>query len=179
MGESDAAEAAIAQITALLAEARDRLTAASIADEPLADYQGRQRRLLVFVRDSRMVQIDRVWRLGVFLLDHDGALFATGETTRAVDPGWPQHQAASAEVRREYRGAAQRGGFPAGQTVNFNAAPIELDAAALAASTGPLFLRDGAPFVRWSHNVGDEGAIPFERYLAERLELLLHPPEGA
>jgi hypothetical protein len=38
-------------------------------------------------------------------------------------------------------------------------------------------LRDDQVLVRWSPTQPDALA-PFERYLAERVELLAHPPEG-
>ena len=83
------------------------------------------------------------------------------------------------EVRRALRAAAQRGGFRDGETVNFGAEPIPLEVEALRDSTGPLFVRDGRALVRWSAAAGDEAATGFAAYLAERVDLLAHPPEGA
>jgi hypothetical protein len=33
--------------------------------------------------------------------------------------------------------------------------------------------------VRWSHTFADASAMPLEDYLRDRVELLVHPPEGA
>jgi hypothetical protein len=38
-------------------------------------------------------------------------------------------------------------------------------------------LRESRALVRWS--AASTAAVPFESYLSERVELLLHPPEGA
>ena len=77
------------------------------------------------------------------------------------------------------RAAAQRGGFRNGETVNFDAPVIDLEAATLGRASGPLFIRDGRPLVRWSATAADADARDFGGYLAERVDLLAHPPEGA
>jgi hypothetical protein len=128
-----------------------------------------------------------VWRLGVVLLEvPDGSsgsdpvrLYATGNLIRATTPGRTQYISASAETRRAYRAAAERGHIPKGETVNFDARPIRLDAETLAASAGPLLLRDGRVLVRWSSSVTEADARDFRTYLDERVDLLAHPPEGA
>lgn len=179
MSEADAAGAASRAIFDAVRAAVDALTREGVATEPLADYIPARKVLAVFPRSSRLVEYDGVWRLGVFLVDAQTRLFATGETTRAVEPGWPQHHAQSAEQRREYRGAAMRGRFRRGQTINFNAVPIEIDDDELSRSSGPLFISGGKALVRWSRAASDESAMPFDSYLRERVELLCHPPEGA
>jgi hypothetical protein len=126
-----------------------------------------------------MQPLGRVWRLGVVLLTPDGELLATGGITRAVEPGHPGHVALSVEDRREHRAAAFRGPFARGETVNYDAVPIPLTAEALRTGAGPLLLRDGRVLVRWSASLGDDAAVPFAPYLTERVDLLLHPPEGA
>lgn len=161
-----------------MADAARRLSEAGAKDELLADLTQRKR-LLGLVRPPVFVPRGRVWRLGVLLLDQAGTLYATGTITRATETGRPTYQSASVEERREYRATAVRSGLPAGETVNFNARPIELDDAILIDTNGPLFLRDGLPFVRWSHAFGDASAMPLEDYLRDRVDLLVHPPEGA
>lgn len=173
------AESAVAALRTQVAAIAQQLTDAGPGTEPLADYVAPHRVALVFRKDSRLIETARVWRLGVLLVDTTGTLYAAGETTRAVDPGWPQHQAQSMEVRREYRAAAMRSGFPKGTTININATPIDLTVEALTGATGPVFLDDRGIFVRWSAHVDDAAAIAIDTYLAERTELLLHPPEGA
>jgi hypothetical protein len=176
-GESDD-ERITAALRAHLAAAVSQLEAAGARDEALARYEP-SRKVLLFTKKPAMVPLGRVWRLGVFLLDSNGILYATGSTTRAVAPGYPGYQSLSAENRREHRAAAFRGPFARGETVNFDAAPLDLDAAALRSSRGPLFVRDDTPVVRWSPSAGDAAAVPFDAYLGERVSLLVDPPEGA
>jgi hypothetical protein len=169
---------AIAGIRAALRDAVGRLTAADARQEALAEYEGARRRFLI-PREPVLRRIGAVWRLGVFLLDSTEVLRATGTLVRATPPGRPQYQSQSAEGRRALRAAAQRGRFHDGETVNFDAPPIELDPAALRDATGPLFLREGRPLVRWSAAAADADARDFGSYLAERVDLLAHPPDGA
>ncbi|WP_166984189.1 hypothetical protein [Paramicrobacterium fandaimingii] len=178
MSVSDA-DAAVAAVRAQLAVIVQQLTDTHVVAEPLAEFVPARRIALVFRRDSQLVETGRVWRLGVLLIDGEAGLFAAGETTRAVDPGWPQYQAQSMEVRREYRGAAMRGRFPEGSTININARPIDVSVESLTGAEGPVFLRNGHVRVRWSSHVTDDQALPLGRYLAERTELLLHPVDGA
>lgn|GEM_PF-181087 len=167
----------VARIHLALAGAVARLVAAGARDEALAVFVPRQRRMLV-TREPVLRPVGRVWRLGVLLLDGDGVLRATGSIVRATEPGRPAYQSLSAETRRAYRAAAQRGHFPAGETVNYDAEVIEVDADGLRASTGPVFVRDGRAFVRWNAATPD-AAVPLEAYLAERVGLLADPPLGA
>ncbi|MEY9952258.1 hypothetical protein [Leifsonia sp. EB34] len=96
---------------------------------------------------------------------------------RATPPGRTQYVSVSAETRRAYREAAERGHFRDGETVDFDAPEIVPTVDALRASTGPLLLRDGEALVRWS--ASSEQTVGFHAYLAERVELLAHPPQGA
>lgn len=178
----------VAGIREALAGAARELAAAGAKDELLTEL-GTRRRMLGLVRPPVLKPIGRVWRLGVLLLAHDGAAFATGTITRVTETSRPTFQSPAAEERRSYRALAVRSGLPMGETVNFNAEAIVLDAAALAGADGPLFLRDGEPFVRWSHGHGAYGhgayghggevTMPLDDYLRDRVELLAHPPEGA
>ncbi|MGH1550246.1 hypothetical protein ACRAWB_14180 [Leifsonia poae] len=169
---------AIARIHAAVQDAVAALTAAGARPEALAEFVP-ARRTLGIRREPALRRIGSVWRLGVFLLDEAGTLYATGTLVRATPPGRPQYQSQSAEYRRALRAAAQRGHFREGETVNFDARPTPLDPDALRASTGPLFLRDGQALVRWSAAADDAHALAFEGYLSERVDLLAHPPEGA
>jgi len=171
-------EAAVAAVRDLARTTAATLAGAGARDEALAEYRP-ARRVLLVERASRMQPLGRVWRLGVVLLTPAGGLLATGSTTRAIEPGHPGHVALSVEDRREHRAAAFRGPFARGETVNYDAVPIELTPAALTAGSGPLLLVDGAVLVRWSASLGPEAAVPFPPYLAERADLLLHPPQGA
>lgn len=159
-----------------------RLAGSGAREEALAIYEGRQRKLLI-MREPVLRPAGRVWRLGVLLLDRDGGLHATGSIVRATEPGRTQYVSLSAETRRAYRAAAERGHFRDGETVNFDAAPVTLDAGLLreaaVSGRGPLFLRDGRLWVRWSASVPDANARDAVGYLAERVDLLADPPAGA
>jgi len=168
----------LADIRMLLAQAVERLTSSGARDEALAEYVPERRTLLV-TRKPMLRPLGRVWRLGVFLLGADGTLYETGSATRALEPGRPAYQSQSAERRREYRAAATRGRFPQGETVNFDARPVKLEADALRSSTGRLFLEGDRPRVRWSAAAGDADAVDLAGYLADRVELLADPPAGA
>ena len=169
---------AVAEARALLARTAAELAAGGARDEALARFVPGRRVLGIAGRPS-MKPLGRVWRLGVLLLGNDGSLLATGSITRAIEPGHPGHVAVSAEQRRAVRAAAHRGPFAEGETVNYDAEPIPLEADGLPDGTGPVFLRDGQLLVRWSASADDSAAAPFERYVAERADLLMHPPERA
>jgi hypothetical protein len=170
-------ERAVAEVRALLDRLAAELAAGGARDEALARFVP-PRRVLGLVGRPALKPLGRVWRLGVLLLARDGRLYATGAITRAVEPGHPGHVAVSAEQRRAVRAAAHRA-FAEGETVDYDAEPIELAPEALRNATGPLFLRDGQALVRWSASADDDAAAPVARYLAERADLLLHPPEHA
>lgn len=169
--------AAIERARAVIAAAVHRLEDAGARDEAVGEYV-EPRPVLGIRRDPTMRDLGRAWRLGVLLVDREGGVRATGAITRVTEPGRPQYQSTSAEIRRAYRAAAVKGRFRAGDTVNHGAVPIPLDAS-LRNAPGPLFLRDGEVLVRWSPTAADADAVPLERYLADRVELLVHPPEGA
>ena len=177
-GTDDGDTEAIAHTHAAVREAVATLTASGARQEALAEFVP-ARRIMLIRREPVLRRVASVWRLGVFLLDEDAVLRATGSLIRATPPGRPQGLAQSVEVRRALRAAAQRGGFRDGETVNFDAPPVALEVEALRTSTGPLFLRGGRPLVRWSAAAGDAAARDFGAYLAERVNLLAHPPEGA
>ena len=171
-------EGAVRAARELFARTAATLTATAAPDEALAAFEPAHRRFGL-MRTARMRPLGRVWRLGVLLLDRDGGVLATGGITRAVPAGHPRFAAVSIEARREVRAAAHRGPFAEGETVDYDAAPVLLDARALREEPGPLLLHDGRVLVRWSVSAADESARDLEPYLAERVELLLHPPQGA
>jgi hypothetical protein len=164
-----------ADVREVLGGAVELLQSAAARDEALAVFVPEHRRLLIR-RRARMVPLGRVWRLGVFLLGHDGVLYETGSVTRASNPKHPGYQSVSAEMRRSYRAAAFEGPFSPGETVNFDAPVITLDKETLGTSTGPLFLREGKAMVRW--NAGAQ-PVGLREYIAERVDLLVQPREGA
>lgn len=176
MDEQHADADALARVRGALDEAVRRLADAGARDEAIAVFVPR-RRTLGIPREPVLKPIGRVWRLGVLLLGTDGTLYATGRLVRATPPGRTQYVSVSAETRRAYRAAAERGHFREGETVDFDAPVIELTVDALRDGAGPLILRDGRPLVRWSAT--SDQTVDFHAYLAERVELLTHPPEGA
>lgn len=163
---------AIDSICHAIDDATQHLRAADVRTEVLAEFVPRRRVLLLFPKAASFTPVDRVWRLGVFLLNRDGTLFAVGSTTRAVPPGYPGFQSISAEERRGYRAAAFAGPFDEGETINFGAQAIELTADALRGGSGPLFISQGRPLVRWNPSATADTAPEFGAYLVERADLL-------
>jgi hypothetical protein len=157
----------------LLARAVARLSAAGARDEVLVEYA--RPRWAGLRLSPKLTIVARVWRLGVLLLGHDAALYSTGTTLRVSEPQHPNAQSALAEQRRELRAIALRSGIAGGETINLDARDIRLDE--LTTSTRPVARTDDALFVQWSPN--SDALTPFETYLAERVALLIDPPEGA
>jgi hypothetical protein len=174
--EMDAASAAGAAIATAIA----RLQAAGARTEALAELRI-PRGFGPFHRAPKFVRRGEVWRLGVLLLAADpiagGPLFATGAVTRARDPRHPNVTSVSGEQRREVREAARRAGFGLGQAIDYDAQPLPLDDTL--GRAGPLVLRNGELFVSWNGSRSPDSLMPFAAYLAERVELLAVPPEGA
>lgn len=171
---STADAAAVERARQLLRRTADRLAAARARDEALARYEEPKAVLGVILRRPTMRPMGRAWRLGALLLQADGAVWATGISTRVAEPGRPQHHTASVEIRRAYRAAAIQGGFPMGETVNHGVVPVALDAS-LIGGAGPIVVRDGEAWAHW----GRDAPVPLERYLDDLADLLLHPPQGA
>jgi hypothetical protein len=147
----------------VLADARERLVSAGARDELLVEWVTRRFRAPTFA------PVERVWRLGVLLLGRGGDLYATGTTIRIDELRHDNHQSNLAAERRAVRAAALAAGVPAGDTLNYDAAPIPLDAG-LAESAGPVILTSDGLFVRWSP-AGAE-LVPFAPYVRERVSLL-------
>jgi hypothetical protein len=164
---------------ALLDDAARTLRTAAVPDEALGEYV-EPKAVLGIRREPTMRSLGRVWRVGALLvgssLETGGRVWATGLITRVTDPGRSQFVSVSAEVRRAYRAAAQKGHFAPGDTVNHGATPILLDES-LVGSSAVLYVDDGTPLVRWSPAGG--AAVPLEAYLADRVGLLVDPPRGA
>lgn len=157
-------------VSQLLAETRRHL--ASAPQEALGELVT-PRRMLGFARAPRIVPRGSAWHLGALLVTDDGVA-ATGEIVRAreeVRRGFP---AESQRRRAELSAAARRGGFAEGQVVHIGWQPI--DAASVTADGALLAERSGVPSIRWS----SAGAyMPLDRYLGERVELLLNPSAGS
>ena len=174
---TDAPEPPFARVAGLLDEAVAALRAGVARIEVLADLEP-ERRVLGITRAARMAPRGRVWRLGVLLLDDEGRVFATGRVVRAERPTRRSIPANAVAEQRALRAAAVKGGIREGETVNFDARPIDIDELARTGASGPLVLHDGAVLVRWSPAQPD-ALTAFDRYLADRVELLVRPPGGA
>lgn len=193
MSEPDASGRALAVARAAVAGAVAMLRAADARTEVLAAYEP-ARRVLGVPRAARLRPIGRVWRLGVLALDDEGRLYEAGRVVRAERPARRSITANAVAEHRAYRAAAVKAGIAEGETVVFDARPIDLDAiAGTGTGTGPdphpdagpaagldvdVLLHDGAVQVRWSPTQAN-ALVPLDRYLAERADLLAHPPQGA
>ncbi|MCD2441211.1 hypothetical protein LQ757_02865 [Agromyces sp. SYSU K20354] len=171
----DAAEA-LDRAREHLSRAASALAESGARREVLAEFVP-ERRVLGVPRAARMVPVARVWRLGVVLLDETGSVWATGRVVRAERSARRSVTAEAVAEQRAHRAAAVKGGIAEGETVNFDARPIDLDELASAGTSGPLVLRDDQVFIRWSATQAD-ALTPLERYLADRVELLANPPSG-
>jgi hypothetical protein len=162
-------------IAELLASIVPRLVDGGAADEALATLR-EPRGFGPFKTAVSFVPVGRAWRLGVLLLDREGRLFATGELTRAIEPGRAAvNRSALGERRRALRMAAAHGPFPPGEAVNFGYRPLAIDDAALASGSDIVFLGDSGPVLRLGAPGDPAGVTPLDGYLADRVELLLHP----
>jgi hypothetical protein len=112
---------------------------------------------------ARLRAAGEVWRLGALCLADDGALFATGEVIVVTEPTHPNHRNTLALERNELRALLRRGGLPVGRTVVLDARPLDLDA-----PESPLVAMADGLGVRWA---AGGASIPFDTYLAERVDL--------
>jgi hypothetical protein len=160
-----------AELSGLLVATVARLRAAGVHDESLAVLKHSRGVLGLGASDS-LVPAGRAWRLGVLLLGRDGSLYATGEVTRAVQPGRAAvNRSAAGEQRRAIRAMAARGNFPRGEVINYGWEPIALDAASLNSGVQRVSMENGAVLVRFGD--GALGTAPLERYLDDRVGILL------
>lgn len=173
-GRSAAIEATVA---GLVSDAAAELRRNAARDETLAEYVP-ERRTLGIPRAARMVPLGRVWRLGVLLIGDDGRVFATGRAVRAERPARRSTPAAAIAEQRALRAAAVKGGIAEGETVNFDASPIVPAELARTGASGPLVVVGDEVFVRWSPAQPD-ALTPLDRYLGDRVQLLVNPPSGA
>jgi hypothetical protein len=110
----------------------------------------------------------RVWRLGVLLLDADSRLYATGEVTRAIEPGRAAvNRSAEGERRRSLRMAASRS-VPRGDVINFSYTQVDTSVDAVVAGSWPLTVVDGSVVVR----LEAAASADLETYLIDRATLL-------
>ena len=166
----------MARARALGAAAVAALREAGARHETLAELVP-ERRMLGIPRAARMTPIGPVWRLGVLLVDESGGLHGTGHVVRAERAARKSVTAEAVAQQRAWRAAAVKGGIADGETVDFDAVPVYLDVLARDGASGPLVLRDDEVLVRWSPAQPD-ALTPLDAYLRDRVDLLVHPPEG-
>ncbi|WP_203581723.1 glutaminase [Microbacterium hibisci] len=133
------------------------------------------KRFLGLARAPRVERRGTAWHLGVLLLTEDEVL-ATGDILRARQEARRGYTAESQRQRAELAAAARRGGFGEGEVVHLGWRMLDPAAIDRGEASAPLALLGGVPAVRWS---AAGGLMPLETYLAERVELLRHPPAGA
>ncbi|MFD5599269.1 hypothetical protein ACFWHR_04350 [Leucobacter sp. NPDC058333] len=175
MPESPEIAAASARARAACAETAGRLASAGVPREYLAEYV-EPRRGFLRIKPPTMRALGEVWRLGALLLTDSGELYALGHATRAAERGRPGYQSLSREERREIAAAALRGGYAVGDEVNYDAAPIPLDATPAVGTELPVGYDSGELRVRWRVGAPLSGAPTLASYLAERADLLIDPP---
>lgn len=156
------------ELPAALVDAAARLAAAGIRTELVAEWT--VPRTLGIPRAPRLAILGRAWRLGPLLLVTDGTLRATGTAIRVGEPAHSALRSKLAEDRLALQVAARRSRIPDGETVDVDTRPIPDP------STSPLEIRAGQVRIRWAASADPR---PLDDYLAERIDLLLHPPEGA
>lgn len=162
-------ETAAASVPAILARIIARLADADVKQESLGVMR-EQRKIAIFTTPAMMQPVGSAWRLGVVLLDADGALYSTASVTRAVAPlRGVTNQSIEAEERRDIRRAATRGPFVVGEVINFNFAAIRIDAESVLSADGELSVAEGTVLVR----LGTDAVVPLERYLDDRVTLLI------
>lgn len=170
-------------VTETVRGAAAQLRDAGVAPEALAEFVPERRKFLIR-RRATMRPIGHVWRLGTLLIGDDPALptlFVAGRATRSAVRPYPGNQSISREERRDLAAAALHGGYSEGTAVNFDALPVLIDDASLGALAPelPLGLVAGEIRVRWRAGAPLDGAQTLAAYLAERVDLLVHPPQGA
>lgn len=130
-----------------------RLAEAGARDEALAEYRPARLAFGFVPRPAMLAPAGRVWRLGDYLIGSEGEILCTGRVIRVA--GTDRRRSVVADSITEHYElavAARRGGYREGDTVNFDARLVDLDAL-------------------------DTSAL--EAYLAERADLLLHRPASA
>lgn len=167
-------------VTEAVREAAVKLRDAGVPPEALALFIPERRKLLIR-RKATMQPLGEVWRLGTLLVGTDPsapALFVAGRATRSAVRPYPGNQSVSREERRDIAAAALHGGYPEGTAVNFDALPVPLDEPSFTglAPDLPLGVVGGELRVRWRAGAPLDGAQTLAAYLAERVELLAHPP---
>ena len=127
----------------------------------------RRSRVFGFARATRIVPVEKVWRIGVLLIG-EHAVFGVGEVLRTRTEAVRGYTATAQRERAERAAAAARGGFADGEIVHLDAERLDLDALDRGEPTGPLLVIEGVVRVRWSA-LGSPR--PLRDYLDEQLAI--------
>ena len=122
----------------------DALIAAQLLDEALGIWRP-EKKLFGVPRPRVIDPVGRAWRLGALLIDREGALYATGNVTRAIVPkDFNSDKTVAGDERREIQRAAARGAFRPGESVNYDWRRLTPDEAAqlVAPVTVEAYLRE-------------------------------------
>jgi len=98
-------------------------------------------------------------------------VWATGEVLVVAPPTHPNHRSAVALERNALREQLVRAGVAVGATAVIDPRPLDLEV-----PEPPLVVDGDGLAVLWTPG---GAAIPLAAYLAERVDLLVHTPEGA
>lgn len=160
------------QIQHLVSDAATELAKRGVSTVTLADFSPATKRFL-FTKKAAFTPRAEVWSLGVLLIAVDSTLYTAGETTRAVQPGYPGHVSHERERRREFTKVAFESGFAPGTVIYFDSPEIALHPGAILPDDSALTETDGEIRVRWNRKLPHTSTVPLERYLNEQLELKL------
>lgn len=128
-------------------------------------------------RAPRVVLRDEGWRVGVLLLGTRD-VYAVGDIVLSRQPARRGFTAETQRERAELSEAAYRGGILAGTPVHLGWRRLDLDAldGPEPAAAAPIAVHDGHAVVQWSAGAGYRDLAG---YLAEQVDLRLHPPRSA
>lgn len=133
------------------------------------------RKVLGITRAPRVSPVENAWHLGVLLLG-EGGVWGTNEIVRAREELPRGFTSENQRRRAELAAAAHRGGFAEGETVHVGWEPLDPGLLDRGQPQDPLLLVEGTPSVRWSPSGAPRALVD---YLAEQIDLVLHPPERA
>lgn len=155
----------------------ERLREAEVPQHRIVEYVPETKRWLVFTKPALFTELERVWRLGVLLLNDRGEWFTAGETTRAIPPGHPGHVSIERERRRELTRAAYESHFEEGAVLYFHSPRIPLEAGEKLDGQSAIVIQNDELCVRWNRSLPVSMARNFSAYVSEQVDLALEQRE--
>lgn len=165
------------EATSIATTAMMRLRAAGVPQHRIVEYIPETKRWLLFTKPALFTEQERVWRLGVLLLNDQGEWFTAGETTRAVPPGHPGHVSIERERRRELTRAAFESHFEEGAVLYFHSPRIPLEAGEKLDGQSAIVIQNDELCVRWNRSLPVSMARSFSSYVSEQVDLALEQRE--